>query len=517
MTLLRSPRALRQHGAVTLPQHYRVGPQDDLAKGGRWLALLAAIALGSIGTGWLVAGGHAMLVVAAIVIAAVLGLALWAPGPLAALLLLAVLNGVPVVNLSGRLPGGAHFQDAAVIALIALLYVYGHPIPSPERSRLSRVATIWGACFAAFWAITVARSVLVEGIPPVKAALYGRDFLYFAVLLPLGLRARLPSASLRAGTRLFLGGVLVYAVGATAASLTGTATSWLVHPAIIDQFAAGQARVYSSMDLLTNTCLIFATAALVSGYARGRVWGVSSAVLLLAVVEALALTRANYFALAVAFIGGIYVYVVRFGSLSTVVVRAAVVVLAVTVVALSSSAIQRGGSAGYLGTRANSSPISTVVSRVQLGVSDLSQSTGTVAFRENLFKQDLHVLGASWPIGLGFLHPAARYVAGVPGGTIRNSDTGVLNILMTMGLLGASLIYAPLAYGFRELLRAGNDWRNSPVGVPRWTIYGGIAWIAWAVAGSPTLIVLFSVPGLVVTGLLLGALAQTITQPRSRV
>ncbi len=87
---------------------------------------------------------------------------------------------------------------------------------------------------------------------------------------------------------------------------------------------------------------------------------------------------------------------------------------------------------------------------------------------------------------------------------------------MTMGLLGVILIYAPLAYGTRELLRAGRSTRDRVRDSPPWIIYGGVAWITWAVASSPTLILLFSIPGLMVAALVLGLLGQ-ITTGRSDV
>ncbi len=219
-----------------------------------------------------------------IAIAALVVLAARAPGPLAALLLLAALNGIPIVNLNSRLPGGAYFDDVAAVALALLLYAYGDPIRTPREARIIRAATIWGACFAAYWLLTLGRSVLNDGIPLLKAAVYGRDFLYFAILLPLALRARFPSGSLRAGAWVLLLGVAIYAFGATVISLTGVTIGWLVHPAIVDTttFASlGATRVYAPMSYLVNTCLIFTVALLLSPSARGRRWRVGAFALLL--------------------------------------------------------------------------------------------------------------------------------------------------------------------------------------------------------------------------------------------
>ena len=154
--------------------------------------LTPALAMVAIGAGWLIAAGHAAVGGAAVLIAALVVFALRSPGPAAALLLLAVMNGLPIVDLGGRLPGGAHFQDASgPRAGCAALQPAQRAEPGP-RIRLIRAATVWSACFIAFWAFTVARSWLADGIPLLKAALFGRDFLYFAILLPLALRTDIP-------------------------------------------------------------------------------------------------------------------------------------------------------------------------------------------------------------------------------------------------------------------------------------------------------------------------------------
>ncbi len=196
--------------------------------------LLAGLAVSAIGAGWLIAHGHTIYVAAAGIIAVLLILAFQAPGPLAALLLLAALNGIPIVSLGHPLPGGLKVDDAAAFGLAALLVAYQDRHPSKERARIMRIATIWSACFIAWWMYEFARSSLLDGIPWLKAALFGRDFLYFAILLPLALRARLPARSLRAGGVLLLAGVTVCAIGQDVQSTTGASLSWLVHPAIVD-------------------------------------------------------------------------------------------------------------------------------------------------------------------------------------------------------------------------------------------------------------------------------------------
>jgi hypothetical protein len=153
-----------------------------------------------------------------------------------------------------------------------------------------------------------------------------------------------------------------------------------------------------------------------------------------------------------------------------------------------------------------------VFTRVQGGISDVSQSTGTVGYRESVDREMLHRLGHEWPVGLGFLSTAYHYVPTLPSGSIRNSDTGVFNVLMTMGLIGLVLVYVPLGYGFRELFRSSAEVAGTALD-RRWIVVGGAAWIAFAVAGSATLILLFSVSGLVLSALVLAFLASGVSPP----
>jgi hypothetical protein len=267
----------------------------------------------------------------------------------------------------------------------------------------------------------------------------------------------------------------------------------------------GVTRVYAGMASLANTTLIFSSAFLFSVQARGSRTVLLPFVLLLAVAASLQLTRANYFALAVAFLAGLWVYMMRGGSGGTVVVRGAIGILLIALAVLALT--------GGAGSGASTPVVGPVVSRVETGLSDLSQSSGTVGYRETVDREMLHLLGGDWPLGLGFLPPAYHYVTTLPSGAIRNADTGVFNALMTMGIVGVLLIYAPLAYAARGLWRAN---KSASRDIPPWLIYGGAAWIAWAAAGSPTLLILFGVGGLVVTSLVLGTLGQILTSPEAR-
>lgn len=468
----------------------------------------AAALVGALVCGWLIAGGHRDqdVVIACFAAAATFVVARWWPGPFVALMVLVVMNAVPVVNLSRQFFGSFGIQDCAVLALAGGLYWYRGEIVGGRERRVARIAAIWSACFVAWWVITFARSVLLDDIPIRYAASYGRDFLYFAILLPLAVRARLPSKSVRHGVGLLMAGVVAFAVGQSVSSLSGHELSWLVHPTTSND-TSGQLRIYSPMGDLVSTGLIFAVAWLVAGRASRRPVPAAALVTVLAVSVALELTRSNYAAIGVALVTGVAVHSIRGGSFTAVVVRVAMAVLVVTVVVIAVGTANVGNSGiGGVATR--------VAERAESGVSAVSNTSGTFGYRTKLDAKMLHVLGSQWPIGLGFLDPTVHYVAGLPEGSIRNTDVGVFNALMTMGVIGAFFIYAPLLYGFVELLRAVGSWRRLGLSERRWIAYGGAAWIAWALVGSWNLVVLFSVTGLVVTALGLGWLAQATAMTR---
>ena len=471
------------------------------------LALAAGTALVCVLSGWLIAHGEIKYIVDLGVLAVVGALAARAPGPLGALLLLTMMNGIPFVDLSGRLPGGAHVQDGAVLVLIGLLYAYRHQgaFARPRRARIARAATVWGVCFAGYWVFTLMRSWLLDGVPLLKAALFGRDFLYFALLLPLAIRAELPAGSLRAGGRVLAGGVILFAIGAVVTSLSSASLTWLVHPLhLADQ--VGLTRVYSYMGDAVNAGFIFGAAYVISNKGGRHRKGLAVLTVLLGTASVLQLTRANYLGLGAGLLAGFAIWIYRYASLRSVLMRGGVVILILSALVLGvigSGVASRG-----------STPVAGVVTRVQGGFTDLAQSSGSVGYRETVYGEMLQVLGRSWPAGLGFLHPQARYVSLLPSGSIRNSDTGVFNVLMTMGLLGVLFIYAPLAYGLIFLVRHR---RSDGPRVHRWVVVAGTAWIAFAVAGSATLILLFSVSGVALVALVLAGLGRELTSQEPEV
>ena len=99
-----------------------------------------------------------------------------------------------------------------------------------------------------------------------------------------------------------------------------------------------------------------------------------------------------------------------------------------------------------LGTSSQiSSATTAVVQRAESTVSTTTADSGNLGYRTQLDNTMLQVLGARWPVGLGFLDPTVHYVPELPNGAIRNADVGIFNVLMTMGAMGAVLIYGCVA------------------------------------------------------------------------
>jgi predicted membrane channel-forming protein YqfA (hemolysin III family) len=92
-----------------------------------------------------------------------------------------------------------------------------------------------------------------------------------------------------------------------------------------------------------------------------------------------------------------------------------------------------------------------------------------------------------------------------PSGSIRDTDLGVLNAVMTMGLIGAALIYLPLLVTLVHCMRHART--KARLRFP-WVSYGGQIWIVATLASSVTLVTLFSPAGLVLSAAILAVLSQ---------
>jgi hypothetical protein len=454
-------------------------------------------------TGWLSVryGGKAIAVSLAAVGTAALVQAR-AFGALLGLALLVDLNGLPGVNVN---PGGmniARLQDASAVVLLASLAYVVASGKVTRRTPLQRCLYLCSGVLAGWWLITWAKTGFLDGVPPTLAAKFARDFLYFALTLPLLCDVFVTYPRLRRQMLWTAGaGAFIYAVAQIAQSGGHVSLDFILHPES-SAVVQGTTRIYSPMNTLVRAGFALSCGALILGPSRRfRRIGIVT-VLVFGTAMLLQLTRAAYFGAAVGFVIAGAIWWFRRGPIRGIARQRLIVVPLFAAVVLA------------LGATVSSTErhaFSTVATRAVTGLSDVNSNSGTVAYRVSASRQMLHLLGQDWPIGLGFIHPSAHPYPNLPGGSIRNSDLGVLNVLMTMGAVGAILLYLPLLLMLRALTRAAPV--PESVG-DEWLRLGATIWVIGTIASSITLVDLFSFGGLEVTACML-ALATSVVASRT--
>jgi hypothetical protein len=445
-------------------------------------------------SGWAIAAGYASALFVAIAVVGLCALALTQRGAFIGLLLVAAMNGLPFIDTSQIVTNKLTVADLTIVALFItavlwLLLDNGTYRPSSIGRAISRAAVpllLW-------WLFTLARSVISQHVPALHAAAFGRDFLFFALLLLVLPRVRLGSQDI--GTLL---GVLAAAVCLFAVGQIATATGF-GQPAGVFHFGytgeqSGLTRVYANMTDLVTAGL--ATAIAASLLARQRMVRAVArpVVLLLTVSVVVQLTRARWLGLVIGLLlVSLWLIIYSEASLSALLRRRLAIVAGVfgiggVVVLLVVPGTLTGG---------------TFAQRVFSIISDLESGGGTVAVREAATRTATGYLGGQWPLGLGLVPPASHYFEGLPEGSIRDTDLGVLGAITTMGVIGAMLIYAPVVLMLVHCLR-----RSARQTKYYWLRYGGAVWIAATLASSATLVTLSSTSGLVLTAVFLTVLAH---------
>jgi hypothetical protein len=361
---------------------------------------------------------------------------------------------------------------------------------------------VTSALLAGWWLLTWARSSLLHDIPPKLAAKFARDFLFFALSLPLLCDLFVTFPRLRRQVLWTLGGgAFVYAVAQIAQSRTNISVDFILH-AQFYVVSQGTSRVYSPMNALIRAAFALSAGALILAPTRRIRLRAAVPAVVFGTAMLLQLTRAAYFGFAVGFLVAASIWWFRRGPVRDAARRRLLLVPLFAVLVLG---------LGATVSAAERNVFSTVTTRALAGYSDANNTSGTVQVRVNLGKEMLRLLGPSWPIGLGFIHPAAHPFPTLPNGSIRDSDLGVLNALMLMGALGAILIYAPLLLVLRALGRGSTE----PEGYDtEWLRLGIAIWIIGAIASSLTLVDLFSFGGLQLAACLL-ALAVSVVAGRT--
>jgi hypothetical protein len=408
----------------------------------------------------------------------------WNRGVLAGALVLLLLNGIPFVNtrLSTVSGTGANvFADIVFAAIVALLTLSAlGRTRNLRQDRIANRALVWGALFLGWWGF----KIIVEspGVPILPAISYGRDFLYFAVFLPLALFGIRRRSHLIGFAAILIAGVVVFSLGQVGEQVFHTPLNWLIHVEKVRDFE-GILRIYAPMNAALIAAFPMALAAMVLAPKPWQRRAIPLAVLT-GLANALTFVRAVYVSELVALFVISLIWAIGTGwrprrIRNTFAVGIAVVVFGV--------AVAGSGTSSNIGSP---SPIQAIVARTELGISNVKGESGSVGYRLQQAHRELEVLGGNAVTGLGFLNPTYHYVPGLRGGSIRDSDLGSLSIVMTMGLVGLLLAYAPLIAALIYLLRRRYGYIQ----------YGGAMYLGVALVGSITLTTISSVSGLLVLG-----------------
>jgi hypothetical protein len=471
------------------------------------------VVLGSLGAAWSMTDGpfgELVPLIAAVTFALVL-VGRWNFGAFVALLVLVVLNGIPGPDLQEfAVAGSFRISDVAVLALIVALAFRQQGGPAQPGSLL-RFVRWWAVALAAWWLLTLTRSV-ADGVPLLQASLFSRDFLYFAILLPLLAGALRNRREVAACLSVLAAGAVLHAAGQVAIAAGGVNSSifdLFIHAQISISFEGTQ-RIYAYMADAVTAAFPFAIGlALIPPRRPLRLVGIGLAILTGTSVL-FQFTRATYLALALALLVVSASWMYANGAISQPLRRSAAAIAAVVVITAFAS-----GFRPLAASVALPSETAAVSERARSTIDDLRGSTGNVGYRYDLIEEMLTHLDDRWPVGLGFLHPDVRPVSSLPDGSIRNGDVGVLNAVMTMGVIGAALMYVPLVALFVATMRRRGDSGPAARG-DQWFFFGAATWILYAVMSSGSLVTLFSVPGLMLTATLLACSVCLIDQMRRR-
>jgi hypothetical protein len=459
---------------------------------------LGLLVLVLVGAGWVVTSSHVVTVFMLTAAAAIVALAMLQRGAFIGVFTLAAMNGIPLLDTSHMLAAHVAIQDAAVFILLCAAVAWmaadhGSARPTP----LARALT-WCGVALLLWCSFVAARTWAGGSAPLLGAIrFGRDFFYFALLLIVLPRVRLSARDLRVLLWLLGIGVCIFAVGQIAIVEGFARPTSLVHVASTGH-TLGLTRVYAEMNDLLFAGLPVGIAALVLARGARAQWKAIPVTLLLGASFVVQLTRARWIALIASLVLVSLWLALQADRRVAVVLRRRLLMLL-------------GGAAVVIAGIVVAAPglISTgpLVTRLFSIFTDVSSQASTVAVRQHVASQMIALLGTHWPAGLGLIPPSAHYYSAFFDGSIRDPDVGVLNAVMTIGVIGALFIYLPLVVALVQCMRGA---RAGIIGRYPWLSYGGQIWIVAAIASSITLVTLFSVSGLVFAAVFLAALSQPL-------
>jgi hypothetical protein len=431
-------------------------------------------------------------------------------GCAAGLLILASLDALPGPNLeTTRIANSITAQDLAVVALVALL-IYENARDGFRlmwRAPWGRALAVWSTVFLAWYAATVARTWTATPVPLIHAVTYSRDFLYFALLLPLMFGPlRRPNFRNTALVTLAIGAV-VASVAQGIAVAGSVSVSLLVHTYQVGA-VGGLTRLYTSASDIPFAGLPLGIGLALFASSRGpRLLGAVLAITSLAAVL-LGLTRAMYLGELVGLTAAALLALLNTDARARHGRRqftkaGAVVLIATCLVVI------------YAPASVSNSAISGVSQRASSLVSDLTGSTVTDPSLQTRATETTGIeaaIGSHWLFGLGFLDPTYDYVAQAPEGNIRNPDVSLLGSISTIGVFGTAIYAFPLVAILLGL--AYRRWTIRKTPPFEWLAFGAFAWCVAALIASVTLGLFFSPAQVTGSALVLALAAATIlTEP----
>jgi hypothetical protein len=421
---------------------------------------------------------------------------------LATLVFVDAVPGISFTRGTGLLPGASRLDLVLLGVIIPWLVYEGaqEGFRTLRQRRSGRLLVGWGCLLALWWLITWMRSYVFEDIPADQAWLYATDFLYYAFLPALFFTVLARPGVLRtAGTILGVAATFLAAVVIVAVTSSNT-INFFLHVGLSNS-DFGLLRLYAPCnELITASLPIAIGVALAArdGATRRRATLLAG---LAAVAVVLQLTRAVYLGMTVGLIVALAIWVSSRSPGSAVARRRVLLALVGSVVMI---AVAVNYSPGGVGKTA----ISGVTKRLTSGVTAVNDASDTVAYRTRLLQRMKQHLDGHWVAGLGFLNPRSRYVVDLPLGSIRNPDVGIFNVLMTMGLIGAALLYIPVLYLLARVVMTSRmaipDVRRAGLA------FGFTAWGTHVLITSPTLGLLTSKSGICLTSVVLAAVAASL-------
>jgi hypothetical protein len=463
----------------------------------RWIAL--GIPICCVLLGYLTSRGYGASALA--VVATILALDfLFRSGKavLAGVVLVTTLSGIPLLNTQALHAHGT-FQaiDVCVIAVI-VIGAYG------LLQSKSRISPFWRSTLAIsslgltlVWIQSVIHGVN-QGAPLLSAMLYGRDFLFFALLLPV---APYILSSRREVTRL----VVTLAVLTTCFSLALIAASIHLVPsslpnAYLAHTEGSILRIYTRMGDLIPLGFTCSLGYLLVGPRRYRK-AAATILIVCTVAVMLLLTRALYLGLIVGILACAVTWAMGHSRFSVYMRKRMVLLVGVLCLGIALTVVE----SAVVGD----SVLQGIFSRFGTGIENLQGQGGggTVQLREHVASFELQLLGGQWLFGLGFLPPSVLFINALPNGSIRDVDLGLLQAVMTMGVVGTVFIYLPVVATTVKLARP----LVKVTGQFEWLRLGIYVWLVSVLVGSLTLQTLFSETGLLLTAVVLGVAIRVST------